>query len=85
MCTSHTGTPLWASLTHKTTSVARMILDSGADVNTRDQYGGTTLDEALRKGCNDFIALLLEYGADPKLLEEKNVPRFEDWHQGNSI
>ncbi|KAL4942968.1 hypothetical protein BDV06DRAFT_221659 [Aspergillus oleicola] len=40
------------------------LIDSGADVNSRDFYGGTALHYAALKGQDDVVAFLIKIGAD---------------------
>ena len=44
----------------------RLLLDKGADINTRDSYGETPLMNAILKKNIKSATLLLERGADPK-------------------
>lgn len=44
-------------------AVASLLLENGADVNARDNYGLTPLHYVSENGCVD---LLLEAGADPQ-------------------
>ncbi|GJP36207.1 hypothetical protein CLOM_g20728 [Closterium sp. NIES-68] len=47
--------------------VARLLLQLGADVNAyvRGAQGGTAIHQAARKGLDQTVQLLLDYGADP--------------------
>lgn len=47
--------------------VARVkaLLDAGADVNAKNDYGGTPLSFACDRGRTEVVQLLLERGADP--------------------
>jgi ankyrin repeat protein len=47
--------------------MARLLLDSGADVNGRGEGGFTALHTAAQKGDEELVRLLLERGADPTL------------------
>ena len=42
----------------------KQFLDSGTDVNAKDETGGTLLDEAAGWGRNDIVELLITKGAD---------------------
>jgi uncharacterized protein len=45
-------------------AVARLMLEHGAEVNTRDRSGGTPLHEAVRQGKIDLVRDLVARGAD---------------------
>ena len=66
-------TPLiWASSPHnlKDGSVHQLLLEHGADVNTRNKYGGTSLYSASLNGALKAVRVLLEHGAD---VEAKDI------------
>ena len=44
--------------------VVKQFLDSGTDVNVKDETGGTPLDEAAGWGRKDIVELLIAKGAD---------------------
>jgi ankyrin repeat protein len=46
------------------TRIARLLVEQGADVRSRDSHGTTALHEAAGIGCDDIVSLLLENGAD---------------------
>jgi ankyrin repeat protein len=46
---------------------ARMLLERGAVIDIRNQYGETPLHQALRWGEIELVRLFLEHGADPNL------------------
>ena len=51
-----------------------LLLDRGADVNLRDEYGCTALTLAIAEGRLDMAQMLLERGADPNLPNDSQVP-----------
>jgi len=85
---SHTNvTPLEAAVVSKkpnAVAIARFLLDSGADVNPRrqfgDEYGGsnfTLLDAALDKGTEELVQLLLERGAKVNLSSHRSGSKLQ--------
>jgi ankyrin repeat protein len=46
---------------------ARALLESGADINSRDRYGQTALMLAARGGHEALVETLIEHGADPNV------------------
>lgn len=55
------------------TSVAKVLLNHGADPNVADSSTGTTpLHDAARTGYLDTVRLLVEYQADPQARDNAN-------------
>jgi len=46
------------------TDIARVLVNSGADVNVKQQAGATPLHSAAQNGNADILIMLLEHGAD---------------------
>lgn len=63
-------TALHAALAGPDPSLARLVVDAGADVNARQQGGMTPLHEAAHMGHLDLTRLLLDHGADPKATDD---------------
>jgi uncharacterized protein len=58
-------TPLHSAAAAKEIEIARLLIASGADVNTRQAESGfTPLHEAAANGNIEFATLLIEHGAD---------------------
>jgi ankyrin repeat protein len=53
--------------------IAKILLDNGAEVDTRADDGRTPLMLAASKGDNDLVALLLKAGADPTLTDQSGA------------
>ena len=47
--------------------MAKQLLEAGADVNAVDRFGATPLMDPVLSKDMDFVKLLLENGADPKI------------------
>ncbi|GAA4088618.1 ankyrin repeat domain-containing protein [Mucilaginibacter panaciglaebae] len=56
--------PLHSAAAGNYTSIARMLIDNGAQVNIRQQAGVTPLHSAAQNGNLELLILLLENGAD---------------------
>jgi len=57
--------PDWEqAATHGDVESARRLLQSGADVDSRDRYGQTALMQAAHHGHEALVELLIENGAD---------------------
>ena len=66
------ATPLVAALSGKHFEVAELLHRNSADVDVRDQYGGTILREACRAGVPDIAQWLLNHGADVNAQGDEN-------------
>jgi ankyrin repeat protein len=53
--------------------IAKILLDNGAEVDTRADDGRTPLMLAASKGDNDLVTLLLKAGADPTLADQSGA------------
>jgi ankyrin repeat protein len=62
--------PLGTAAFVRSVPLARVLLDSGADVNGRGEGGFTALHSAAQNGDEELARLLLERGADPSLATE---------------
>ena len=60
-----------ALMGHKDT--AKVLLDHGAEVDSRAEDGRTPLMLAANKGENDLVSLLLQAGADPTLADKSGA------------
>ncbi len=50
---------------HDRPDAVQLLLDAGANVSIKNQWGRTPLHVAARRGCFDVAELLLDAGADP--------------------
>lgn len=67
------ATPLIAAVQHKRVANARVLLEAGSDANATVQRGDirrTVLHLAAQDGTPAMIQLLLEWGANPNVLDE---------------
>jgi ankyrin repeat protein len=62
--------PLGTAAFVRSVPLARLLLDSGAEVNGRGEGGFTALHSAAQNGDEDLARLLLERGADRSLATE---------------
>jgi ankyrin repeat protein len=62
--------PLGTAAFVRSVPLARLLLDSGAEVNGRGEGGFTALHSAAQNGDEDLARLLLERGADPSIATE---------------
>jgi ankyrin repeat protein len=53
--------------------IAKILLDNGAEVDSRADDGRTPLMLAAGKGDNDFVSFLLKAGADPTLTDKSGA------------
>ncbi|KAM0521165.1 hypothetical protein ACHAPE_002638 [Trichoderma viride] len=65
---SNGRTPLWWAIDNEHEAIVRLLLENGADIETKDQHmdRGTPLLQATEKGHEAIVRLLLEKGADIK-------------------
>ena len=54
-------------------SLVRFFVLHGAQINTKNDYGGTALSEASRRGHNDVVKFLLENNADANMKDYDNM------------
>ena len=57
-------TPLMEALEKKDSKRAIELINSGADINTKDRMGETPLIEAAEEGLTEVVSLLIEKKAD---------------------
>ena len=60
--------------------VVRLLLEKGADINSRNLFGETSLDIACYKGHLEIVRLLLERGADMGAQKAKQTPHQTSLH-----
>ncbi|KAJ6537649.1 ankyrin repeat-containing domain protein [Mycena capillaripes] len=61
---AHHGNALWGAIEHGKAAAVDLLLDSGADVNTKDERHRTALYVAASCGYEDVIRVLVEHGVD---------------------
>ena len=63
--------PLQTAAFVRSVPMARLLLDAGADVNSRAEGGSTALHSAAQNGDVELARVLLERGADPGLADDE--------------
>lgn len=63
------ATPLHLAAADDEMETAISLLASGADTNKKDKWGRTPLFQAIVSGSPKFVDLLLEFGADPNIVD----------------
>ena len=58
------NTPLMTSAAHGNLDIAKILLDLGANVQSRNRWKETALMLAASKGFREIVRLLIQYGAD---------------------
>src|SRR5947209_5518941 len=53
------------------TEIARMLLERGADINARDEWGRTALMIGADEGYSELVSLLLDWEADVHARDER--------------
>ena len=64
---------LHAALAGPQATIARLLVDAGADVNARQQAGIAPLHETAQNGDLELSQLLLDHGADPSATDRANA------------
>jgi uncharacterized protein len=70
-------TPLHAAAASQSVSIARSLLEHGADANARQNSGFTALHSAAQNGQLQMIQLLLEHGGQPALKADNGKTPFD--------
>jgi ankyrin repeat protein len=65
--------PLHSAAAHRHMSIARRLLDAGAEVNAKQHGGWTPLHSAVQNKQIPLVELLLERGADPNLSNDAGL------------
>ena len=61
---------IWTAAEQGDIKAVKQHLDAGTDVNAKDKYGRTPLDEAARKGHKEIAKLLIAEGADVNAMDD---------------
>ena len=64
------NTPLHAAVAGRNRQAARLLLEHGANVNTRQEGGFTALHSAAQSGDVEMLRLLVDHGADVQIRAE---------------
>lgn len=63
-------TPLMIAASKNNVEIAKLLFDSGASLDIRDNYGWTPLMQASMLGHIDMVRFLLYAGADPNIQDD---------------
>jgi ankyrin repeat protein len=64
----------WKAATkHADLEKVRRLVENGADINSKDQYGQTALMNAAHRGQVELVHLLIENGADLNITAKYNL------------
>lgn len=68
------STPLMLAVMSRRIEAVRVLLEHGAKVDARDEYGYTALTLAISRKQPDIARLLLERGANPNVVSDLGMP-----------
>jgi ankyrin repeat protein len=71
------NTALWLACVSNDASVVQRLLDTGIDVDSRNDTGATALMYAASTGKERLVELLLRSGADPSLCNQDDFTAAE--------
>jgi len=63
------ATPLMYAASAGETGIVKILIQAGADVNEKDEYGGTALIRAADSGHREMVEYLLDEGAEIDAME----------------
>ena len=63
--------PLHSAASARNLEAARLLLEHGAPINARQQWGWAPIHAAAQNGDRAMVELLLKHGADPKLSNDE--------------
>ena len=74
--------PLIIACDKRNESMAKKLIEHGADVNAKNKYGGLPLTIACQENLENTIIYLVKFGADVNK-NEKNSPLSNSCNKGN--
>ncbi|KAH7120600.1 ankyrin repeat-containing domain protein [Dactylonectria macrodidyma] len=66
-------TPLWYAAGNGETSVAKLLLESGVDIESGDIYGQTPLMRAVERGQVDIVQMVLDNGGEIDMMDPEGM------------
>lgn len=78
-------TPLYFAAQYLTPETLAMIIDKGAKVNLPSTYNLTPLMAAAAAGRADNVEVLIEYGADPNMLDDKELTALDHAYNNRQL
>lgn len=81
-------TPLHLAAGHCRTNVVALLLEKGAQPNSKAKGGATPLHLASQEGCADAVTMLLTGGAQVNARDDQGrtpLKRAEEWRQDATV
>ena len=64
---------MWWAVKNSNEELVKIFLEGGGDPNSANQEGSTCLHESIQNGALEIVFLLLDFGADLNIKNNKKV------------
>src|SRR5436305_14890074 len=80
-------TPLWRAAENGHEAVVKLLLEQGAELESKDRYGRMTLWGAAEKGHEEVVKLVVEQGAEQESKDryDGTTPMGGAWEDGEEV